>query len=129
MSFLARLELDGEEMSVLQCGFRFSQNIDATGKPVSRPKGGTISLTVESTGDTQLFDWMVNPTQAKNGKVTFYRRDTSSKLKVLEFTDAHCVDYNETYTHTGDHPMQIELIISALEIKLNDSEYKNNWPV
>lgn len=129
MSFLARLELDGEEMSILHCGFRFSQNIDATGKPVSRPKGGTINLTVESTGDTQLFDWMVNPTQTKNGKVTFYRRDTSSKLKVLEFTDAHCVDYNETYSHTGDHPMQIELVISALEIKLNDSEYKNNWPV
>lgn len=128
MSFLARLELDGEEMNILQCAFRFSQSTDATGKPTSRPRGGIVNLTVESTGDTQLFDWMVNPTQTKNGKVTFYRRDTSSKLKVLEFTDAYCVDYNETYTSTGDHPMQIELVISALEIKLNDTEYKNNWP-
>lgn len=129
MSFLAKLEIDGEEMNILQCSFRFTQGIDATGKPTAIPRGGTINLIVESTGNTSLFDWMISPTQLKSGIITFFRRDTSSKLKTLEFTDGYCVDYYETYDHSGDHPMQIQLVISALEVKLNDSEFKNNWPM
>jgi hypothetical protein len=128
MSFIAKLKLDGEEMNVLHCGFRFSQVTDATGKPTAIPKGGTIDLLVESTGSTDLFDWMISPTQTKNGVITFYRRDTKSKLKTLEFTDAHCVDYYETFDHVGDNPMRIQLTISSRELKLNDSEFKNNWP-
>src|SRR5882757_7561009 len=128
MSFIAKMKLDGEEMNVLHCGFRFTQMTDATGKPTAIPHGGSISLLVESNGGTDLFDWMISPTQTKSGTITFYRRDTMSKLKTLEFTDAHCVDYYETFDHIGQNPMQIQLTISALEIKLNDSEFKNNWP-
>jgi Hemolysin coregulated protein Hcp (TssD) len=128
MSFIARLKIDGEEINVLHCGFRFTQVTDSTGKPTAIPQGGNINLVVESSGGTELFDWMISPTQTKSGTITFFRRDTSSKLKTLEFTDAHCVDYYETFDHTGDNPMQIQLTISAHEIKLNDSEFKNNWP-
>jgi hypothetical protein len=128
MSFIAKLSLDDEEMNVLHCGFRFTQMTDATGKPTSIPKGGTIDLVVESTGSTDLFDWMISPTQTKSGSITFYRRDTMSKLKTLEFTDAHCVEYYETFDHVGDNPLQIQLTVSAREIKLNDSDFKNNWP-
>jgi len=128
MSFLAKLTIDGEEANILYCGFRFSQVTDTTGRPSSVPQGGTVNLTVESTGKVDLFDWMISPTQKKSGTITFYRRDTMSKLKTLEFGDAHCVDYYETFDHTGDNPMQVQLSISAHEIKLNDSEFKNNWP-
>ena len=128
MSFVAKLNIEGEEMNVLNCGFRFTQVTDATGKPTSIPQGGTINLVVESDGDTNLFDWMISPTQTKKGTVTFYRRDNMSKLKILEFADAHCVDYYETFDHQGDHPMQIQLVLSARDVKLNDSEFKNNWP-
>lgn len=128
MSFIAKLSLEGEEMNVLHCGFRFTQMTDATGKPTAIPQGGHINLLLESDGSSDLFDWMISPTQTKNGTVTFYRRDTMSKLKTLEFTDAHCVDYYETFDHTGDMPMQIQVTISPRELKLNDSEFKNNWP-
>lgn len=128
MSFIAKLNIDGEEMNVLHCGFRFTQGTDATGKPVAIPRGGTIQLTVESNAGTDLFDWMVSPTQTKSGHITFFRRDNMSKLKTLEFSDAHCIDYYETFDHVGDNPMQIQLAISAHEVKLNDSEFKNNWP-
>lgn len=129
MSFIAKLKIDGPEMNVLQCGFRFTQVTDSTGRPSSIPHGGGINLVVESNGSNDLFDWMISPTQTKCGTITFFRRDTMSKLKTLEFTDAHCVDYHETYNHLGDKPMQIQLVISAHEIKLNESEFKNNWPV
>lgn len=129
MSFIAKMKIDGEELNVLHCSFRFSQGTDATGKPTSIPQGGNINLVLESNGSTDLFDWMISPTQTKSGVVTFYRRDSMSKLKSLEFGDAHCVDYYETFDHAGENPMQVQITISAHEIKLNDSEFKNNWPV
>jgi hypothetical protein len=128
MSFIATLTIDGEEMNVLHCGFRFTQVTDTTGKPTALPRGGTVNMLVESNAGTALFDWMISPTQTKSGIVTFFRRDTRSKMKTLEFTDAHCVDYHETFDHIGDHPMQIQLVVSAREIKLNDSAFTNNWP-
>lgn len=128
MSFIAKLKIDGAEMNVLHCGFRFTQLTDTTGRPTAIPQGGNVILQVESSQGTELFDWMISPAQTKNGMITFYRRDTSSKLKTLEFTGAHCVDYYETFDDTGENPMQIQLTISAREIKLNDSEFKNNWP-
>lgn len=128
MSFIAKLRLDGEDINVLHCGFRFTQMTDTTGKPTSKPQGGNINLLLESSGSTDLFDWMISPTQMKNGTITFYRRDTMSKLKTLEFSDAVCIDYYETFDHAGITPMQIQMTISAHELKLNDSEFKNNWP-
>ena len=128
MSFIAKLKLTGDEMNVLHCSFRLSQNTDATGKPSAVPQGGTVNLMLESDGSTDLFDWMISPTQTKSGTITFYRRDTMSKLKTLSFTDAHCVDYYEIFDHNSEEPMRIQVILSAKEIKLNDSQFKNNWP-
>ncbi len=129
MAFLAKLTIDdGDEMNVLNCSYRFTQGTDATGKPTSIPQGGYISLVVESTRSTDLFDWMINPTGLKNGQVTFYRRDMQSKLKTLEFTDAYCIDYQEDFDHKGEHPMQVTFTVSAKKIKLNDSAFENNRP-
>ena len=128
MSFIAKLSVDGEETNILYCAFRFTQLTDVTGRPSSIPQGGTVNLTIESNGKAYLFDWMISSTQKKSGTITFYRRDTMSKLKILDFNDALCVDYNEIYQHDGEFPMQISLVLSARELKLNGSQFKNNWP-
>ena len=130
MSFIARLHLQGEEdINLLRCSFRLNQHIDVTGKASSKPMGGTISLTLADCKHPGLFDWMISPTQTKSGTITFYRRDNMSKLKTLQFNDAHCVDYYETYDHSNTQPMQVQITLSAKEVKLNESEFKNNWPV
>ncbi len=128
MSFTAKLQLDSEEMNVLHCGYRFMQVTDRTGLPTGTPTGGKIDLLVESTGTTDLFEWMVNPTQVKSGVITFFRIDMFSKLKTLEFKDAFCVDFYETFDHTGERPMQVHLTLSAHGLKLNDIEFYNDWP-
>jgi hypothetical protein len=129
MAFLAKLTIDdGDEMNVLNCSYRFTQSTDATGKPTSIPHGGYVTLVVETTKNTDLFDWMINPTGTKNGIVTFFRREMESKLKTLEFTDAYCIDYQEDFDHKGEHPMQVSFTVSAKTIKVNDSQFKNNWP-
>lgn len=129
MAFLAKVSIDGgTEMNVLNCNFRFTQTTDATGKPSALPQGGYLSFVVESTKDTDLVDWMINPTSTKSGIVTFYRRDMLSKLKSVEFTDGYCVDYQESFDHRGEHPMQISIVVSAKSLKINETEFKNNWP-
>ncbi|MEP6747605.1 MAG: type VI secretion system tube protein TssD [Bacteroidota bacterium] len=115
-------------MTVLHCGYRFMQVTDRTGIPTSMPMGGKIDLVLESDGGTELFEWMVHPTHMKCGLITFYKIDAFSKLKTLEFIDAYCVDYYETFDHSGERPMQVQLTLSAHGMKLNDSEFKNSWP-
>ncbi|NHE58496.1 type VI secretion system tube protein TssD [Cyclobacterium plantarum] len=128
MSFRAILKIDGEESKVLHCAYAFRKITDATGKPTSIPQGGMVSIKIESNGKTNFYDWMISSTQVKSGDITFYRRDEMSKLKTLEFIDAHCIRYRETFDHEGENPMLVELKLSARELKLNDSVFKNNWP-
>jgi len=129
MSFIARLQLQNEdEMNVLRCGFRFNQTIDITGKAASKPMGGTINLTLSSINHPGLFEWMINTKQTKSGKITFIRYDTMSKLKTLEFENALCVEYYETFDPDGQHPITLQLTLSAHTIKLEDTVFKNNWP-
>jgi hypothetical protein len=127
MSFLATLTLDGVEYNVLQCGYGFTQSTDATGKPTAIPQGGNITLLVESTGETDIFDWMISPTQLKSGTVIFTKRNNEGKLKTLDFSEAYCVGFNEVFDHTGVHPMQLAFTVSAKQIKLNDSLFERNW--
>ncbi|GAB3023210.1 hypothetical protein GCM10027051_29870 [Niabella terrae] len=129
MSFIAKLELDGQQVNVIHCRYQISQEVDATARPTSIPHGGLIDVTVESNGSTDLFDWMISATQTKNGSITFFRRDTNSQLKTLKFSNAHCIDYIEEYTYEGEFPMRTTLKLSAKEIKLNESSLKKNWPV
>jgi hypothetical protein len=129
MSFKAVMQLDGEEINVLDCQFSFAQGTDHNGKPASRPTGGQITVTLESDGTTELFDWMISNTKTKSGSIIFYRRDALSKLKELKFTDGYCVNYEERFQSSGEYPMQIQITISAKEVKLNSSAFENPWPV
>jgi len=127
MSFKACCKIDGYELNVLECRFSFSQSTDACGKPVSRPKGGTIELLVESTADTNLFDWMITDTATRNGSIIFFRRDAISRLKELQFSDTYCTGYTEYFSAAGEHPMQIRLQLSARRMSLNSSVYEHFW--
>lgn len=129
MSFIAKLQLQNEEeINVLRCGFRFNQSIDVTGKAASRPMGGIINIMISSINHASLFEWMINTQQKKSGKITFIRYDTMSKLKTLEFENALCVEYNETFDPKGEHPITLQLTLSAHTIKLEDMIFRNNWP-
>jgi hypothetical protein len=129
MSFIAKLQLQNEdEMNVLHCDYRFHQQIDVTGKASTIALGGTINVTVVSNNHPGLFEWMITKFQTKNGQITFIRYDTMSKLKILEFENALCVEYHEVFDAAGGHPMLLQLKLSAHTIKLDNMVYKNNWP-
>jgi Hemolysin coregulated protein Hcp (TssD) len=129
MSFLAKLEIDGETMNVLEFHCAIGQETDKGGKPSADPFGGTIRLIVESTKSTLLFDWMISHSQTKNGKLTFYRRDATSKMREVQFNEGYCIQYEETFLAQSNSPMQVEFVISSKEIIMNGSKFNRNWPI
>jgi len=127
MSFKAKLKVAGKDVNVLQCHYQLKQETDATGRPSSITRGGKITMTVESTGDTTFFEWMCNNFERKDGIITFIKRDTDAKLKELNFKEAYLVEYRENFDSTGESPVTETFTISAREIGMGSGSHINEW--
>ena len=127
MSFLAKFFIDGKTYNVLECNYKLHQPVDEVGKPIGRPKGGQITLVIESDSDTEFFYWMKEPNQTKSGTITFFKRDTMAKQKTIEFTNAYCIEYEENFIADDRSPMVTHITISAEQIKLNAIDFSNLW--
>ncbi len=127
MSFLAKLTIEDVEMNVLECSFEFIQSIDSNGRPNGRPRGGLISLLIESTNSTDFLSWMISTGDYKDGEIVFYKRDIMSSNKTLHFHDAFCVGYLEQFNAENSVPMRTKLTLSARVMGVNSTEYVNTW--
>ena len=120
----AKLTLQGSNVpiKVLDFSFGFTQYTDETGKAAGYPTGGEISLTIEEKEkDTQILDWMLSSTGLKNGKIELQIKNE----RVIEFTNALCTSYNESFSHMGgDQPLNISITISAESISIRGIEFK-----
>lgn len=128
MSFLAKMFLDEEELKLINCHFSFRQDTDINGRPLAKPQGGQISLLVNSESKINFLEWMVSPKQTKDGEIIFYRFDGITIYKKLVFKDAFCVEYSEQFNAEGQTPMIISLVISAKELQIDKTIFKNAWP-
>jgi hypothetical protein len=128
MSFKAKFKVAGTEYNVLDCNYSLHQEVDATGRPSSITRGGQITLSVESSGDTALFEWMCNNFEQKDGSIVFLKRDSDATLKELKFTKGYLVRFNEEFHSTNTDPFRTTFTISANEIKLGNGTHKNEWP-
>ena len=127
MSFLAKLELDGNTYNVLECRYSFNQPIDNMGKPQGMPNGGEISIKIESTGNAQLLRWMLEHHQTKSRKIIFFRRDAMSKLQELSFEKAYCINFVESFNSSSVEPLQIELLLIAKSFDVNGATHEKKW--
>ncbi|MCD4730254.1 MAG: hypothetical protein K8R74_06630, partial [Bacteroidales bacterium] len=83
------------------------------------PTGGTINMVVAATKDTTLIDWMLSNKALKNGKI-----EVDKNKKVVEFTNAECIQYHESFSHMGgDQPMSISFTISVETMKVDGKEF------
>lgn len=129
-SFLAKLELDGEIYTVLECDYSFQKKRDKTSKPTGETSGGEINLSIESNGKTDFADWILSQDRTKKGNIIFYRRDGMSKLYDIEFDKAYCLDFKETFNSTDSSPMKIDFTMVARTLKFNSkSVYEKNWKI
>ena len=93
MAIQGSLSIGGRNYNVVECAYEFNQSIDDTGKPVSRPKGGTITFVMPSSSDDDLFfyKWMFNKTEVKNGifKFVVYTNKNNRSIKTVSFENAY----------------------------------------
>lgn len=129
MSFLAKLTLDGQVYNILDCSYSFNQKLDRNNKPSGAPRGGVINFVIESRGTSEFYRWMIEHKQAKDGVITFYRRDAQSKLYELQFSESFCVEYEEHFNSTSTTPLQIIVTITAKQIEIDGVSFRNNWLV
>lgn len=127
MSFLAKLELDGETFNVLEFDVTLEQNTDSNGKPASNTKGGQVRLVIETTQTDLFSQWMVSKTSVKDGKIIFYRRDAMSTMKNVTFKKAYCISLHESFRSVGSNPMTTGILITSNEIKIGNTLFENNW--
>jgi hypothetical protein len=127
MSFNAKFKAAGIERTILAVDFGMLQQTDATGRPSSVARGGKIHLTVEGTGATDLFEWMTNSFERKDGSIIFVKRDSDATLKELKFKEAYIVKYTEDFDSTGENPLTESFVLSAEEIVMGNASHKNNW--
>lgn len=127
MSFKVKLKVAGKEVNVLDLSYQLKQETDATGRPSAVTRGGKITLTVESTGDTSFFEWMCNNFERKDGSIVFTKRDTDATLKELNFKEAYLVEYRENFSATNDNPVSETFTLSAKEISMGSGSHTNEW--
>ena len=125
--FKAVLKVDNREMNVLYCHYDLIQEVDDTGRPSSITRGGRIMLTIESTDDTSMFEWMCNNFERKDGSVTFFKRDADAASKTLEFSEGYLIKYDEKFHSRNRIPFVESFTISAREIKMGFGEHVNEW--
>ena len=127
MSFKSKLKVGGKELTILKAHYDLFQEVDATGRPLSVTRGGKITLTVESTGDSFFYEWMTNNFDRKDGSIMYVKRDTDAKLKEVIFTEAYMVSYNENFDASGENPLTETFTISARQMKIGEGEIVNEW--
>ena len=129
--FEAKFILDGgEPAEVLQCSYTMDRDTDQGGMPSTGVRGGKVSLTVKSTSETTLFDWMINPYAQKKGEIEFYKRNDPTPAKVLTFENAYIIEQGETFNIMDgdrDQPMIEHFVISAQTLKMQDSALEKTW--
>lgn len=127
MSFKSKLKVGGKELNILHASYDLHQEVDASGRPSSVTRGGTINLTVESTGDSFFFEWMTNNFERKDGSIQYVKRDTDAKLKEMNFREGYLVKYKENFDAQDTNPLTETFTISAKEIGMGGGEHINEW--
>jgi Hemolysin coregulated protein Hcp (TssD) len=127
MSFSTLFLVAGKQYNVLHVSYDLLQETDPSGRPSSVTRGGKIKIEVESTGETNLFEWMCNNFERKDGSVKFIKRDSNATLKELKFKEAYMIEYKENFSHVGDNPLTETFVISANEIEMGGGAFKNAW--
>ena len=127
MSFKAKFKAGNIEQNILNCSYYLMQEIDATGRPASIIKGGLIQVTVEGNASTELFEWMCNSFERKDGSVIFLKRDSDATLKELKFNEGYLVSFTEAFSSTTGEPLSVSFSISAREIKMGNNSISWDW--
>lgn len=132
MALQGKLKIGQREYGIIECEYEFSQSIDDTGKPVTRPRGGSITFVMPATNDDDLFfyKWMFNKTEVENGEFTFvvYSHDNKMSYKHVRFENAYCIGLRDFFNDNDSRLMYSTITISAEIILIGGgARFSNEW--
>lgn len=115
MSFSAKLQLNGsdDDYNVLKMSYSIDQAFTPRQRPNGSPTNSVLNITIETSRNAHITEWMLSPTSSKTGKIIFYRRDVGAAMKTIDFEEAYCVHLEETFDATDDSPMQTTIHIAV----------------
>ena len=116
-----------DDREVYKVDYKFTQKTDIEGQLDGIPRGGRINVIVKAlnNGNTQLLQWMLNPTDARDVKVVFNSTKDGSVMKTIEAKGCYCVHYKEDWADGQLHSEEISIVCQ--EMKIGSVEYKNLW--
>lgn len=119
---------------IIECAYEFNQSIDDTGKPTSRPRGGTITFVMPAPADDApdsafFYQWMFDKSKTHSGKFIFYVYADNNKQceKHVSFTNAYCVGLKEYFNDNDSRLMYTTVTISAEKIIISGAMFDNEW--
>lgn len=120
-----------KDYGIIECAYEFNQSIDDTGKPTSRPRGGTITFVMPTAEDGNAFfyNWMFSKTEKHDGMFVFYvYADNNQRcVKHVKFTNAYCVSLKEYFNDHDSKLMYTTVTISAETITISGAVFDNKW--
>jgi hypothetical protein len=127
MAYKASLTMAGKTLDILSCSYAFNRNTDHKGKPVSDTSGGTVSLALESTEETDILETMLNKQDVpQTVTIDFQQSESTASMKKIELKEAFIVSFSESFSDGS--PMVYQVTISAKEMTIGKAELKNDWP-
>ena len=134
MALHGSLKIGGRTYGVVECDYQFTQAVDETGKPTSRPSGGTITMGIPSTNDDDMFfyNWMFHKSEVKAGIIRFrlYSNENKISYKTISFANAYCIQLRDYFNDHDEKLMYTTIKISAQVIRVgaaNSSTFVNAW--
>lgn len=119
---------------MVECEYTFTQAVDDTGKPTSRPHGGIITIVIPSTNDDDMFfyNWMFHKSEVKAGILRFrlYSNENKISYKTISFANAYCIELKDYFNDHDAKLMYTTIKISAQVIRVgaaNSSTFLNAW--
>lgn len=119
---------------IVECAYEFNQSIDETGKPTSRPRGGTITFVMPATSDddTYFYKWMFDKIAIHSGVFRFvvYSNHNKRSYKTVEFVNAYCIQLKDYFNDNDSKLMYTTVTLSAQVIrvgKIGGATFANEW--
>lgn len=135
MAIQGRVSIMGKSYAVIQAQYEFSQSVDETNKPNSRPKGGTITFVIPATSDDDqmFYRWMFSKTEVKSGRFEFtvWTHNNRRSIKTVTFENAYCIGLKDFFNDSDSKLMYTTVTIVAQAItvgQLTDfAVFVNDW--
>lgn len=114
------------ERRVLKFSYQFSQNTNENCEITGPILGGKLVIQVQAMdGDLDLFNWKLKHGKKESGYISIKSQTGDEEASRIEFEDAFCTEYTESYVEGVGH--NEELVLSCRTIKQKSVSFTNKW--